>query len=64
MTCNFLKDESGNVLMIFCTRGETKDIMGELKKVTKCRKWDICQKCESYATCLNVLEKRKGGTGL
>lgn len=59
MVCNFLKDSSGNILAIFCTRREARGIMGELRKAMVCRKWDICQKCESYMACLSELEKRK-----
>ena len=62
MTCHFQKDSSGNVIAIYCTRSEEKDIMGELKKALICRKWDICQKCNSYMACLSELEKRKVDT--
>jgi predicted RNA-binding Zn-ribbon protein involved in translation (DUF1610 family) len=59
MTCNFTQDEDGN-LMIICTRGSKPDEMSELKKAMVCRRWEICEKCESHETCQRVLAKRGG----
>lgn len=58
MTCHFIKDEDG-ATMIVCTRGNKPDEMSELKKAMVCRRWVICEKCESYSTCQSVLAKRK-----
>ena len=61
MTCHFINDEDGS-LMIVCTRGYAQNELHELKKAMSCRKWEICEKCESLKTCQGVLAKRKEET--
>lgn len=58
MTCNFRRTDDG-ALMIVCTRGDHRDEMSELKKAMACRRWEICEKCDSYEICQRVLAKRK-----
>lgn len=59
MTCNFTHDEDG-ALMIVCSRNSRgPDEMTQLKKAMVCRRWERCNKCESYGTCQRVLAKRK-----
>lgn len=61
MPCHFTLDEDGST-MIVCSRRSPMDELPELKKAMVCRKWEICEKCESYETCQGVLAKRKEGT--
>ena len=61
MTCNFRRDKDG-ALMIICSRdSEGPSEMQKLKRAMVCRRWEICDKCDSYGTCKRVLEKREGG---
>jgi hypothetical protein len=59
LTCKFTITEDG-ARIILCTRGNKPDEMSELKKAMACRRWEICEKCDSHETCRHVLAKRKG----
>lgn len=59
MACKFTVTADG-ARIIICSRGARQpDEMGELKKAMVCRRWEICQKCDSYEVCQRVLAKRK-----
>jgi hypothetical protein len=59
MTCNYRTDEDGALIIVCSRNGCGPDEMNELKKAMVCRRWERCQKCESYETCQRVLIKRK-----
>ena len=68
MTCHILKDDSGNIVAIACTRGERKDSSHEVRKAVGCRKWKTCESCGTFNACQeharNIfagLDWKKGG---
>lgn len=57
MTCHTIIGEDGSKMTI-CTSNAV-DNRCELKKAMVCRKWEVCEECDSYEICQRMLEKRK-----